>query len=110
VTVGLISAETVKGTRQLLAARKSAFQLVFSDGHGKLVVEDLTEFARAGLDQADVFYDDPRKDSYYAGRASILKRIRQYLELPLDDLLRVKSPEVYNAMMAGTTTEEDDDG
>jgi hypothetical protein len=105
-----ITQETVKGTRQLIAARKQAYGLVFSDGSGKLVVEDLTEFARAGLDHPDVFYEDPRKEAYYAGRASILKRIRQYLELPLDDLLKIKSPEVYAAMRAGAQTEEEDDG
>lgn len=104
------TSEEVAGTRQFLADRKQAFGITFSDGHGKLVVEDLTEFARCGLDQADVFYQDARKEAYYAGRASILKRIRQYLELPLDDLLRLKSPQVYAAMMAGaSTTEEDDD-
>ena len=104
-----ITQETVKGTRQFLAARKQAFQLVFSDGSGKLALEDLQEFSRCRLEDPDVFYDDPRKDAYYAGRASVLKRVKQYLERPLDDLLKLKSPEVYAAMMAGQIEAEDDE-
>ena len=107
---GRIPQETVKGTRQFLAARKQAFQLVFSDGSGQLVREDLEEFAQCRLGDPDVIHIDPRKDAYYAGRASVLKRIRQYLELPLDDLLKIKSPEVYAAMMAGEQLEQEDDG
>ncbi len=99
--------EEITEARTHIAARKSAYQLVFSDGQGRMVLEDLSKFARFGLEYS-TFHPDHRMDDMYAGRNDILKRIKQHIELPLDDLLRLFAPEAYAAMMLQEAVETGD--
>lgn len=91
--------EQVTHLRTHLAERKHAYQLVFSDQIGRAVLEDLEKFCRGGL-KYSTFHPDPRVHAALEGRREAYNRIRQHLDLPLDDLVELYAPEAHAAMRA----------
>lgn len=92
--------------RTFIAERKHAYQITFSDNIGKAVLEDLERFCRAGI-KYSTFDPDPRIHAALEGRREAFNRIRQHLDLPLDDLIQLYAPEAAAAMRA-VNSEEDD--
>ena len=56
---------------------RDSFLKVFENDDGKIVLDDLADFAHA--DDAD-FCSDPRKDAYMQGRRSVVLEIRKILK------------------------------
>lgn len=100
-----VSADDLTHLRTFVAERKHAYQITFSDQIGKLVLQDLEKFCRGGV-KYSAFDPDPRIHAALEGRRETYNRIRQHLDLPLDDLVELYAPEAYRAMR--DETGEDD--
>lgn len=103
----MIDPVSITEVRTFIAGRKQGYQVMFANAQGMAVLEDLEKFARYGV-KYSTFHPDQRQDDMYAGRQDMVKRIRQHLELPLDDLIQLFAPEAHAAMMAAIPGEEDD--
>lgn len=69
-----------------MTERKQAYSLVFG-GHAlqerKLVLEDLSRFCR---EKESCFHADPRIHAALEGRREVMLRIRDYVELSVEEL------------------------
>ena len=71
--------------RTLLRDRQVNYRLALGGAPGQAVLEDLAWFCRA--DQT-TFHPDPRVHALMEGRREVWLRIKEHLDLDLEDLLR----------------------
>lgn len=71
--------------RALLRDRQVSYQHALGGAPGQAVLEDLARFCRA--DQT-TFHPDPRVHALMEGRREVWLRIKEHLDLDLEDLLR----------------------
>ena len=71
--------------RALLQDRQINYQHALGGAPGQAVLEDLARFCRA--DQT-TFHPDPRVHALMEGRREVWLRIKEHLDLDLEDLLR----------------------
>ena len=71
--------------RALLRDRQVSYQHALGGAPGQAVLEDLAWFCRA--DQT-TFHPDPRVHALMEGRREVWLRIKEHLDLDLEDLLR----------------------
>lgn len=71
--------------RTLLRDRQVSYQHALGGAPGQAVLEDLARFCRA--DQT-TFHPDPRVHALMEGRREVWLRIKEHLDLDLEDLLR----------------------
>ena len=71
--------------RALLRDRQVSYQHALGGAPGQAVLEDLAWFCRA--DQT-TFHPDPRVHALMEGRREVWLRIKEYLDLSPEDLLR----------------------
>jgi hypothetical protein len=73
----------------LMNRRKQAYSLIFGNtlalGEGKVVWEDLSRFCR---EKETCFHPDPRIHAALEGRREVFLRIRDYLDLSVEELCR----------------------
>lgn len=71
--------------RTLLRDRQVNYRLALGGPPGQVVLADLARFCRA--DQT-TFHPDPRVHALMEGRREVWLRIKEHLDLDLEDLLR----------------------
>lgn len=71
--------------RTLLRDRQVSYQHALGGAPGQAVLADLARFCRA--DQT-TFHPDPRVHALMEGRREVWLRIKEHLDLDLEDLLR----------------------
>ena len=71
--------------RALLRDRQVSYQHALGGAPGQAVLADLARFCRA--DQT-TFHPDPRVHALMEGRREVWLRIKEHLDLDLEDLLR----------------------
>lgn len=71
--------------RALLRDRQVSYQHALGGAPGQAVLEDLARFCRAG---ETTFHPDPRVHALMEGRREVWLRIKEHLDLDLEDLLR----------------------
>lgn len=77
--------EAHEQARTLLRDRQVSYQHALGGAPGQAVLEDLAWFCRA--DQT-TFHPDPRVHALMEGRREVWLRIKEHLDLDLEDLLR----------------------
>ena len=79
------AARQAEKARALLRDRQVSYQHALGGAPGQAVLEDLARFCRA--DQT-TFHPDPRVHALMEGRREVWLRIKEHLDLDLEDLLR----------------------
>lgn len=80
--------------REFLRGRMFAYRRVFAEGQGSaddlaIVMADLQDFCRA---TRTAFHADPRIHAMLEGRREVFLRIREHLDLTLDQLVESRTP------------------
>lgn len=89
-------------TLDFLRNRKKAYQLVFAQPAGQIILTDLSGFCRA---TSSCFHRDPRLHAVLEGRREVWLRITQHLHLTSQELYQL-----YGGKTLPMTRGEEDDG
>ena len=91
----------IPAVAEFLRQRKAAYQVAFSSAAGQSVQDDLATFCRAA---ETCFHVDPRIHAALEGRREVWLRIRQHLDLSIEQLM-----DLYGAVVPEPKGDHDDE-
>lgn len=90
--------DRLQATYNYVFDRKRAYQLVFRNPSGRIVLEDLAGFCRADPTKSPPWGTTPEDTARYVGRLEVYHRIVQHLNLSPEELFQLVTENRFPVM------------